>query len=226
MSETTPERDVSDPPGVEDLGRAFASLVRSGSWEIDAQSSPGATVQAVTAPERNVPPPLIRIVEAILFVGGPPLTAIRAQETIHGLSPEQFLEGINDLNRAYRSQGRPYVIRAQDQGFVLCLRPRYTALVEKLYGANREARLSQAAIDVLALIAYRQPTTKQDLDGLRGSDCGSLLRQLVRRGLVAVIQRGDGVQRDVSYGTTDRFLEFFGLASLDDLPQTQDLQIL
>jgi segregation and condensation protein B len=108
----------------------------------------------------------------------------------------------------------------------LALRPRYQPVMEKLYGTMREARLSQAAVDVLALVAYRQPATKQEIDSLRGADCGGLLRQLVRRGLIAIVQRGEASQRQVSYGTTPRFLEMFQLKSLDDLPQTQDLQRL
>jgi segregation and condensation protein B len=95
-----------------------------------------------------------------------------------------------------------------------------------LHGRQREARLSPAAIDVLALVAYRQPATRQEIDNLRGADSGALLRQLVRRNLIAVVQRGDGQHREVSYGTTPRFLELFQLQSLDDLPQTQDLQRL
>jgi segregation and condensation protein B len=79
---------------------------------------------------------------------------------------------------------------------------------------------------VLALVAYRQPATKQEVETLRGADSGALLRQLVRRGLVAVLQRADADRREVAYGTTPRFLELFGLRSLDDLPQTQDLQKL
>ena len=104
--------------------------------------------------------------------------------------------------------------------------------VRRLWAAERAAveddaaRLSAASIDVLALVAYRQPTTKQEIDTLRGTDCGSLLRQLVRRGLVAVLHRGDADRREVTYGTTARFLELFKLRSLDDLPQTQDLQRL
>jgi segregation and condensation protein B len=79
---------------------------------------------------------------------------------------------------------------------------------------------------VLALVAYRQPATKQEVDSLRGYDSGSLLRQLVRRGLIAIVQRADAAQREVAYGTTPRFLELFGLTNLDDLPQTEDLQKL
>ena len=196
-------------------------------WHLDVD----AGIKSYPAPEAThpapvQPPPVERIVEALLFVGGAPLTAVRACETVRGLTPAQFQEAIDGLNRTYRRQGRPYTIRAQDQGFVLALPPRFQPLLEKLYGGAQEARLSPAAIDVLALVAYRQPATKQEVDSLRGVESGALLRQLVRRGLIAVVHRAEAGQREVSYGTTTRFLELFGLSSLDDLPQTGDLQIL
>src|SRR6516164_2175352 len=174
----------------------------------------------------GAPPPLVRIVEALLFVGGAPLTAARVCETVRGLTEAQFVEAVAALNGEYRAQGRPYLIQAQAQGYVMALRPRFKPVVERLHGGPRAARLSPAVIDVLALVAYRQPATKQEIDTLRGTDCGALLRQLVRRGLVAVVHRGDADRREVTYGTTPRFLELFKLRSLDDLPQTQDLQRL
>jgi segregation and condensation protein B len=174
----------------------------------------------------GAPPPLVRVVEALLFVGGAPLTAARACETVRGLSEPQFVEAVATLNAEYRAQGRPYLIQAHAEGYALTLRPRFKPVAERLHGGQRAARLSPAAIDVLALVAYRQPATKQEIDTLRGTDCGALLRQLVRRGLVAVVHRADADRREVTYGTTPRFLELFKLHSLDDLPQTQDLQRL
>jgi len=182
--------------------------------------------QETDADRSEAPPPLVRIVEALLFVGGAPLTADRAGETIRGLGEHQFVEVIAALNAEYRAQGRPYSIQAQGDGYVMALRPRFRSVPEKLYGGPRAARLSPTVIDVLALVAYRQPATKQEIDTLRGHDCGAMLRQLVRRGLVAVVHRGDAERREVTYGTTARFLELFQLRSLDDLPQTQDLQKL
>jgi len=76
------------------------------------------------------------------------------------------------------------------------------------------------------LVAYRQPATKQEIDSLRGAESGALLRQLVRRNLIAIVHRAESDRREVAYGTTGRFLELFGLNSLDDLPRTQDLQVL
>jgi segregation and condensation protein B len=165
-------------------------------------------------------------VEALLFVGGEPLSAERACAVIRGLTEPQFLEAIDGLNQVYRRQGRPYLVFRQPAGYALLLRPRFRMVQEKLFGSPRAARLSPAAVDVLALVAYRQPATKQEIDSLRGADCGHLLRQLVRRGLIAVVQRGDSSQREVAYGTTARFLELFHLRNLEDLPQTQDLQRL
>jgi segregation and condensation protein B len=194
----------------------------------DPFPEPGAIAPSTAAdqPEPAAPPPLLRVIEALLFVGGPPLTAARACETVRGLTPAQLAEAIDTLNQDYRRQGRPYHIETRDQGHAMVLRPRFRAVQERLYGGTREARLSPPAIDVLSLVAYRQPATKQEIDALRGADSGGLLRQLVRRGLVAVVQRGDQAQREVAYGTTQRFLNLFGLRSLDDLPQTQDLQKL
>jgi segregation and condensation protein B len=181
--------------------------------------------EAERAEASAAPPPLRRIVEALLFVGGAPLTAARAAESVRGLSAEQFREVVDGLNREYRQQGRPYRIQMREQGCELVLQPRFRGVLDRLYGSTREARLSPAALDVLALVAYRQPIPKQEVEALRGAESGSALRQLVRLGLIAV-RRGESEQREVTYSTTPRFLTLFQLRSLDDLPRTQDLQKL
>src|SRR5262245_51659064 len=107
------------------------------------------------------PPPLLRIVEALLFVGGAPLSAARACEVMQGVTPEELAEAVAELNRAYREQGRPYRIQPRDQGYELALRPGFSAVRDRLMGASREAKLSAAALDTLAWVAYRQPVTRQ-----------------------------------------------------------------
>jgi segregation and condensation protein B len=210
-----------------DLGHSYGALLDQAPWELDGLETPADEPPAPPRTEPPVsPPPPLRILEALLFVGGPALTAVRAAEIIRGLTAEQFQENIDTLNRDYRRQGRPYAIVAQGQGYVLTLRPSYRAIVDRLYGGVREARLSTAALDVLSLVAYRQPATKQEIDSLRGAESGALLRQLVRRGLIMVAHRAEAGSREISYGTTPRFLELFGLRNLDDLPRTQDLQQL
>jgi segregation and condensation protein B len=198
--------DAIHPSDPEALGRSYRALFAPPADE---------------APE--APPPPHRIVEAMLFMGGQPLTEATARSAIRGLTAEQFHAAIDGLNRDYRRQGRPYSIHLQVAGYVLTLRQRYRPLADRLHGGTREAKLSQPAIDVLSLVAYRQPATKQEVDALRGAESGALLRLLVRHGLIAVV-RGDASTKEVSYGTTAKFLEMFGLGSLEDLPRTQDLQ--
>jgi segregation and condensation protein B len=215
-----PDDNAINPNAAEELGRSYSALLGESSWEVD-----GPPPSIVDGAE-PAPPSPVRIIEALLFVGGPPLTATRACEVIRGLTLEQFGHAIDELTAAYRRQGRPYAVQPRGQGFVLTLRPRYQRVVEKLHGGVREARLSNAAVDVLALVAYRQPASKAEIDSLRGAESGALLRQLVRRGLIQVVYRGEASRKEVSYGTSPRFLELFGLQSLDDLPRTRDLQQL
>jgi len=207
-------------PTPEDLSQSFNEVLGP-IWTEDLTEF--LPVPEAPPEQPKAPPPPLRILEALLFVGGLPLTIERAMKIIRGLSAEQFAQAIDDLNRAYRLQNRPYTILPQGAGYILTLRPRFLPLHEKLFGGAREARLSTSAIDVLALVAYRQPTTKPEIDSLRGAESAAVLKQLVRRGLIQVIDRGDIHQKDVMYGTTPRFLELFGLQSLDDLPKTQDL---
>jgi segregation and condensation protein B len=102
---------------------------------------------------------------------------------------------------------------------VLTVTPGYRAVRERLFGGPRETRLGQPALDVLSVVAYRQPVTKPEVDAVRGTDSAGVLRHLVRLGLVSVRHRGEDGQRDVRYGTTPRFLAVFGLGSLDELPR-------
>lgn len=189
-----------------------------GAWTADLPEIPPPE----PARESEGPPPTpLRIVEALLFVGGPPLTAERVMRLVRGLSAEAFHECVDRLAQDYRLQNRPYAVVARERGFSLEARPKFRLIEERLFGGVREARLSAAAVDALAVVAYRQPTTKPEVDSLRGADSGPLLKQLVRRGLLQVIDaKAEGGPK---YVTTARFLEMFGLQSLDDLPKALDL---
>lgn len=217
-----------------------ASEPSSPTWQLDVEPPAEASGESPSAPETSparrrsrrpapcspTPPPLIRILEAMLFVSSVPLTAQRAAEVIRGLTPEQFEEAVEHLNRTYREQGRPYLVVQHGGGKVLMLRPRFRFVVEKLYGGPKEARLTQAAVEVLSIVAYRQPVTRADIETLRGKDSAGPLRQLVRLGLVEVVGQAEGGGSAVRYGTTPRFLELFGLSRLEDLPETDDLSRL
>jgi segregation and condensation protein B len=176
-------------------------------------------------PVDAAPPPVERILEAMLFVGAVPLNAAVATQVIRGLTEATFHTAMETLIRTYRKQNRPYHARVDAEGYSLVLKPQYREVREKLYAVPKEARLSQPALDVLAMVAYRQPITKAELDSVRGADSGLSLRQLLRLGLVVVTQRGEAGKADVAYGTTPRFLSLFQLTSLDDLPRLGDSQV-
>ncbi|WP_439625629.1 SMC-Scp complex subunit ScpB [Gemmata sp.] len=222
----------------------------SGEWELDAEPllepdaepepepvapapAPTPELAAPPAPTRGAAPPRSpksdatppspeQIVEAMLFVGGHPLTADAVCAAVRGLTLEGFGAAIDALTRRYREQRRPYAVLPREGGFVLGVLPKYRGLRERLFGGPREARLSQPALDVLSVVAYRQPVGKAEVDAIRGTDSGGILRQLVRLGLIAVQHRGEATTPEVRYGTTPRFLTVFGLATLDDLPRLGD----
>jgi segregation and condensation protein B len=188
------------------------------------------------APELPASPGAIKLVEAVLFRGGAPVTVVRAGEVIRGLSGAQFVEMIQTLSREYRRQGRPYEIQQERNGYVVRLSSKFRPIEERLYGLNRQARLSAAAIDVLSLIAYRQPISKHEIEALRGAESGGILRLLVRRALIKMQaplrspleedRNQEGASKEFLYVTTERFLELFQLGSLDELPRTQDLETM
>lgn len=177
-------------------------------------AAPPALALAVV--EESVPPTPLQIIEALLFVGGPPLTYPHVRDTIRELTESEFLQIIDRLDETYRQQARPYEIASTLRGYSLRLRSRFEPVRQRMFGGPREIRLSQPALDVLSIIAYRQPITVADIDTLRGIDSMGLIRQLVRLGLVMNTGKGD---QGPTYVTTERFLEMFGLKDLEDLPK-------
>jgi len=171
------------------------------------------------------------ILEAMLFVGdreGRPLPAEQLAGPMRDVEPAEIPELVASLNHRYRRRGCPYEVVSLRGGYTMRLRTEYYRLRDRFHGRVREARLSQAAVDVLAVVAYRQPLTSEQVGKLRGKPAGHLLSQLVRRRLLQVERRevtGEkGRRRRVAqYRTTDRFLELFALESLEDLPRSEEL---
>ncbi len=165
------------------------------------------------------------IVEAILFVGHPhnePLSCARLASLMRGVSTREVDELIGELNAQYRAHQHPFHVAMHSAGYRLELREDFASLRDVFYGRVREARLSQAVIDVLAIVAYQQGCTRHDIEEIRRRPSGSLLSQLVRRRLLR-IERPDEKPRTPRYFVTDRFLALFGLTDIDELPQSHDM---
>ena len=165
------------------------------------------------------------ILEAVLFVGNEENRALessRAAALMRGVEAEDIPDLVNRLNRRYESNGCPYKIYAEGSGYRLRLAERFHPLRDKFYGRIREARLSQAAIDVLAIVAYSQPITVDGVNRLRDKRCNHILSQLVRRRLLQ-IERPEDRSNKPLYRTTGRFLELFGLDSINELPQSESI---
>ena len=166
------------------------------------------------------------ILEAMLFVGNrdnTPLSSQRVAGLMRGVSAAEIDELVNDLNQQYDASGCPYRIYGEADGYRLLLREEYGRIRDKFYGRMRRARLSTAAIEVLSIVAYQGGRTAEEIQRLRGAPSGAILSQLVRRQLLR-IERTAETPRAPRYHTTARFLELFGLESLDDLPRSQDVE--
>jgi segregation and condensation protein B len=160
------------------------------------------------------------IVESILFVGHPqsePLSSQQIAGLMRGVTADEVDELVRELNETYEAEFAPYRIQSRGSGYLLELREEFSPLRDKFYGRIKEARLTQGAIDVLAIVAYNQPITLQEVDRLRGRSSGGVISQLVRRDILAYEKGEKGTKP--TYRTTARFLDLYGLESLDDLPQ-------
>lgn len=165
-----------------------------------------------------------QIIEACLFVGGSPLNSKKLVGILRGEFDSEFADReIDALNRQYAAEGRPYEIRLGEGGYRMALRDEFERIRHKVYGLGpKEVRLSQEALEVLAVVAYHQPIKQAQVEALGKPGCGSVLRQLLRRELLAV-ERDPATPREVSYKTTSRFLSLFGIRNLDDLPRHEQV---
>ena len=192
--------------------------------EFDENGEPYESIVALDE-ERNELSPRT-IFEAMLFVGdrdNKPLTPEQAAELMRNVSPDELIEIVHELNGEYARTGSPYHIIREGNGYRMILRPEFESVRSRFYSKTREAKLSQTAIDVLAVVAYKQPITADDVQKYRKSPSNSILQQLVRRGLIDAQKILSEKKSVTLYRTTDRFLKLFQIESLDDLPMAEDI---
>lgn len=148
-----------------------------------------------------------------------------ADETTEAEGPVIRIRGsIDGLNQFYEETERSFRIERVAGGLQMLTLPSFVEDITRLKGVRNQSKLSQAALETLAIIAYRQPILRADLESIRGVACGEVLRGLMERRLVRIAGRAEELGRPMLYGTTKEFLEIFGLATLDDLPQAKELR--
>ena len=163
--------------------------------------------------------------ESLLFVWGEPLEA-RAAAELFGVTQSEMLRILRDLKSEYDERGGGIRIVEADKAFRLCTDPENDDYITRFVTPVKEKRLSQAALEVLAVIAYKQPVTKGEIDQIRGIRSDRVLEGLMKRGLVEERGRSAAIGRPILYGTTRQFLELFGFESLEELPEIEDAGIL
>ncbi len=164
-------------------------------------------------------------VEAVLFASDKPLRFELLQDALGGVDPGALRGALTNLTRHYESRGAGIRLVEVAGGYQLRTVARAAAYVARARGV-KPVKLSKAAVETLSIVAYRQPVTRLEVEGIRGVDCGGMLRMLLERGLVKVLGRRDEPGRPLVYGTTPEFLEMFGLRDLSDLPTLRDLREL
>ncbi len=163
--------------------------------------------------------------EALLFSTHHPLTAVRLAELLQIPSAKPIRAALKHLNDQYEQTGRSFRIEQVAGGFQLLTLPVHGELLKRLHQKEADAKLTRAAIETLAIIAYKQPVLRVDVEAIRGVACGETIRSLMEKHLVKIGGRAELPGRPILYGTTKRFLELFGLNTLRDLPKDQELTI-
>lgn len=166
-----------------------------------------------------------QVVEATLFASQAPLTPAELARADDALTPDRVREALEELRRRYDEQDRAFQIYQLGDGYQILTRPEYAPYLERFDSVPRSPTLSDAALETLAIVAYRQPIGRVEIEEVRGVGSSSVLQTLQEWELVEVVGRGEGLGRPLLYGTTQKFLDHFGFQDLSDLPATEDVSV-
>lgn len=167
-----------------------------------------------------------RDLEALLFAADQPLTVDRLATFFHGADKKAVREAIEELRQEYDRDEHAFTIVEFGGGYSISTRPEHAALVKKLFKGRRKQRLSRPALEALAIIAYKQPVTRLEIEEIRGVSASGVIGTLLERDLVQIVGRAETLGHPLLYGTTKNFLDHIGLRGIKELPQLSELEDL
>ncbi|MCA9254526.1 MAG: SMC-Scp complex subunit ScpB [Phycisphaerales bacterium] len=212
--DTTMPDDASQPESGPDTDATAAAEAESA-----PQTDPEAPAEA-SGPEAEPK----RVVEAVLMAAESPLTAGKIASIVESGTGKDVKKHIETLNSEYEALGLSFRIEEVAGGFQILTQPLYNHWLTKLLRVRQETKLSPAAMETLAIVAYKQPCTRAEVEAIRGVAAGEMINRLREMNIVKIVGRAEDLGRPLLYGTTKKFLEVFGLPSLDDLPQVEALR--
>jgi segregation and condensation protein B len=165
-------------------------------------------------------------VEALILASPEPISSRKIIQVIEDLTPSAIAKAVAKLNERYSESGVSFRIREIAGGYQFFILPEYVGYVEELFARRRKLRLTRAALETAAIVAYRQPVTKVDIEHIRGVASDGVLNNLLEKKLITIVGRAETVGKPLQYGTTDEFLKFFGLNSIKDLPKMAEIEEL
>jgi segregation and condensation protein B len=168
-------------------------------------------------------------IEALIFCASKPITLAEITNCLSEMfdaevSEEDIRQAIADLRGKYESEEFSFQIYQIDKGYQFLTKPAYKASISILLKQQSKKRLSTAALETLSIVAYKQPVTKAEIEQIRGVGCDYAIQKLLEKSLIVIMGKDDTVGKPLLYGTSDQFMEYFGINSLDDLPTLKDFK--
>ena len=163
-----------------------------------------------------------RIIEALLFASEKPITIEQIKDVLEEIDSRDIRAFLMELKLEYENLGKSFKIYEVAGGFQMATEPAYAEYLKKFYKVKYKDRLSRPALETLAIVAYRQPITRADIEDIRGVNVDGVIKTLLDRSLIRIVGRKDAPGRPIIYGTTKEFLDRFGLNSLSELPRLSE----
>ncbi len=169
---------------------------------------------------------IMPIIEALIFASDEPLSTNRILKVLEDLKANDVQKAIDELNSEYENSGRSFRVRKIGGGYQFIVKPEFSKYIKNMYKGRTRHRLSNAALEVLTIIAFKQPIGRPEVDLIRGVNSDGVVRNLLERNLISISGRAETAGRALLYGTTPEFLVYFGLNEISDLPKPREMEEL